>query len=226
MPAEQRTPAAYGDACAEFYDQIYGQVPRAVVASLLTLVGAGRSLELGSATGRVALALRAAGHHRYVGVEVSERMIDAMRAKPESRDMQIVQGDFAECALPGAFDLIFALVSTFQLLPSLHRQASAFKNLAAYLAPGGILLLECCAPTLLDNGGPLLHTTYRVHTRNGERDYPISAFLSSPTELDTMALAAGLSLAARWSDWRQQAYAGGAQHISLYRSACATRILA
>jgi SAM-dependent methyltransferase len=209
--------AAYGDACADFYDQIYGPVPRVVVERLHTLVGSGRSLELGSATGRVALALRKAGHLRYVGVEASQAMVDALRAKPACLELDIVLGDFAECALPGKFDLIFALVGTFHLLPSLQRQAAAFKHLAAHMMPGGTLLLECFGVSALDHIDQLQQVTHRVDTPAGARDYPVRVFLSTPSELDAMARAAGLHLVERWSGWHMQAYAAGVQHISLYR---------
>ncbi len=40
-------PAQYCDACAEFYDQIYGPVARNVVTTLIAQADVGRVLELG-----------------------------------------------------------------------------------------------------------------------------------------------------------------------------------
>lgn len=209
-------PAAYGDACAAFYDQIYGSVPRALIDTLCGLAGAGRALELGSATGRVAMALRVAGMKHYVGVEVSAAMIAAMRAKPACQDIEIIHGEFSECRLPGPFQLIFALVSTFQLLPSAARQALAFAHLARCLGPGGTLLLECFDPLDAATEEDRQPTTYQIQTAAGLRDYPVAKLNSTRSELDAMAAAAGLGLVERWSDWRRTAHAGEPRHISLY----------
>jgi SAM-dependent methyltransferase len=210
-------PAQYGDACAGFYDQIYGAVARNVVATLIAQAAGGRVLELGSATGRVALALQAAGLRRYVGVEASVAMIDTMRAKPGGREFDIVHGDFSECALPGRFDLIFALVSTFQLLPSARQQAAAFKHLAAYLNPGGTLLLECFdALTPSAHRRPQQHR-HLIQTAQGPREYRVTEYPSTLFELDAMARAAGLGLPMRWADWHRSPHRGEPWHISLYR---------
>jgi SAM-dependent methyltransferase len=209
--------AAYGDACAEFYDQLYGSVPAAMVTSLIVLAGDGRVLELGSATGRMALALHEAGLQHYVGVEASTAMIEVMRRKPHCSRFDIVHGDFGRCLLPGRFDLIFALVSTFQLLPSAAQQAAAFAHLARHLSPGGTLLLECFDALAVEDRDRSRQTRHRVITRAGECDYPVIEFHSTRATLDAMAAAAGLQLAARWSDWQRRHDTGQLQHISLYR---------
>lgn len=210
-------PAAYGDACADFYDQIYGRVPRAQLDVLIRLAAGGRTLELGSATGRVAAALCSAGVGDYIGVESSVAMIAAMRAKPACRGMDIIHGDFSGCALPGRFELVFALVSTFQLLPSAEYQAAAFVHLARHLKPGGTLLLECFDAPAAEDRDRSHVSRHRIVTRSGERDYPVVAYHSTRGTLDAMAGAAGLYLAARWADWQQHPDAGGLGHISLYR---------
>jgi SAM-dependent methyltransferase len=211
--------AAYGDACAEFYDQLYGPVPAPLVNTLIALADGGRVLELGSATGRMAMALHAAGLQHYVGVEASTAMIEVMRRKPRCSRFDIVHGDFGRCALPGRFDLIFALVSTFQLLPSAVQQAAAFAHLARHLRPGGTLLLECFDALAVEDRDRLCRTRHRVITRAGEREYPVIEFHSTRATLDSMAAAAGLQLAARWSDWQRRHDAGQLHHISLYRLA-------
>ncbi len=219
VPDSGYDPAAYGEASADFYDQIYGPVAPAVVQTLIALAGSGQVLELGSATGRMAMALHAAGLRDYVGVEASPAMIAAMRAKPACPAMTIVHGDFSGCALPGRFDLIFALVSTFQLLPSARLQAVAFTHLAAHLQPEGVLLLECFDAIEATQRSRLQSATHRILTVTGERDYPVVAFHSTCDTLDAMAQSAGLFCAARWSDWQQRPHAGELRHISLYRLA-------
>jgi SAM-dependent methyltransferase len=176
--------AAYGDACAAFYDQIYGPVPRALSDTLIELSAGGRVLELGSATGRVALALHRAGLRDYTGVEASTAMIEMMRGKPGCAHFDIVQGDFAHCALPGGFDLIFALVSTFQLLPSAQKQAAAFAHLAAHLSRGGTLLLECFDALAVEDRDRTCLSRHRIVTGAGEHDYPVVEFHSTRETLD------------------------------------------
>ncbi len=184
---------------------------------------ASRILELGSATGRAALALAALGITQYVGVESSPQMIRAMRAKPECHDIYVVHGDFAQCHLPGRFDLIFALVNTFQLLPSAQRQADAFQHLAQHLQTQGCLLLECYDDPAASTGQGAFDACHRLETRSGPRDYRVTGYASSTDELDAMAAGAGLSLRGRWSDWQRTSWRNGdPRHISLYIAAAAT----
>lgn len=182
-----------------------------------------RVLELGSATGRTALALRSSGITEYVGVESSLQMIRAMRAKTNGHELCVVHGDFAECHLPGRFDLIFALVNTFQLLPSAQRQAAAFKHLAQHLQTQGCLLLECYDDPAALTGQGAFDACHRLETRSGPRDYRVNGYASSTDELDAMAAGAGLSLRGRWSDWQRTSWrTGDPRHISLYTAAAAT----
>jgi SAM-dependent methyltransferase len=177
-----------------------------------------RVLELGSGTGRAALALRAAGINEYVGVESSQRMIRIMRAKPGAGEFRIVPGDFSEAPLPGRFDLIFALVSTFHLLPTAQRQRRAFAHLAGHLHAEGVLLLECYDDAQCGQGS--FEHRYLLETCQGPRSYQVSGYASTANELDAMAAAAGLSLQARWADWQRTRWReGDARHISLYRRA-------
>lgn len=90
-------------------------------------------------------------------------------------------------------------------------------HLTAYLNPGGTLLLECFDALAAQDRDRLTARRHRISTSQGERDYPVVEFHSTTATLDSMAQAAGLHLAARWSDWRQRRHAGELRHISLYR---------
>lgn len=59
--SEHTSAASYGEGCAEFYDEIYGAVDPNLLATLRDLAEAGKVLELGIGTGRVALPLAARG---------------------------------------------------------------------------------------------------------------------------------------------------------------------
>jgi len=174
-------------------------------------------LELGTGTGRVADALHRAGIVRYVGVESSSRMIAALRARDGCAALDIVHGDFSVCVLPGPFELIFALTSTFHLLASAERQAAAFRHLAAHLSVAGTLLIECNDPIDAADRGRTTHRVHHIDTARGIRPYPVTQYASARDELDAMAGDAGLSCAQRWSDWSRRVDPGAVRHISLYR---------
>jgi SAM-dependent methyltransferase len=223
IPPVNKTPREallqYGESCAAFYDEIYGQINPNVLSALIELARGGPVLELGIATGRVALAL-AAREIEVSGIETSPAMISKLLEKPESSKVRVVQGDFAHTLLPDKFQLVFALVNTFFLLTSRLAQEQCLQNCARMLSNEGALLLECYKPldAPSENGdGKLYRLSHIVETRNGPRRYEANLLYREPRELDEMARAAGLSLKARWSTWQKQPFApGGLAHISLY----------
>lgn len=223
IPPVNKTPREvslqYGESCAEFYDEIYGQVNPNVLSALIELARGGPVLELGIGTGRVALALASCGLE-ISGIEASPAMLSKLSAKPESSSIRVVQGDFANTLVENQFQLIIALVNTFFLLPSRLAQKQCLQNCARMLLKQGTLLLECYKPlgAALSNGnGKLYQVAHVVETSNGPRRYEANLLYREPHELDEMARAAGLSLKARWSTWRKQPFSlGGMAHISLY----------
>lgn len=210
MPAYH--PAHYGDACAEFYDQLYPTVPTGLIAALLGLAEGGAVLELGLATGRVAIPLSQAGVQMH-GIESSWRMLQAFRQRVASDRVHAIAGDF--CAMPYRphFQLVYCLVSTLGLLPDQASQWRCLKEVARVLRPGGVFLCECFDPA---DARPSCHV-HLIHTPGGWREYHVSHWPTPPATLDALAHAAGLVLDQRWGDWAGRPFRPEHAHcVSIY----------
>ena len=122
-------PAEYGDGAASIYDRLYPNVERGLTACLAGLAHGGMALDLGIGTGRVAIPLRRLGIEIH-GIEASSSMIAALRARPEGAAIPVFHGDFSRDALgPSPYTLIYSLVSTLFLLPTLALQESCLRNM-------------------------------------------------------------------------------------------------
>src|SRR4051812_39079958 len=212
-------PAEYGGSCAEFYDQIYRQPSKQMISTLASLAGGGPVLELGIATGRVAIRLAQMGL-AVTGVEISSAMLRVLLGKELPTSLRVVSGDFTKVALPGAFHLVICVHSTILLLPQ-ESQRTCFANVAKHLSPAGIFLLEAASgPPDPVNPPPRWRGITRwspMHTVLGARNYRVTQYHTPAEDLDKMAADAGLALAERWSDWRRTPLAGRSSiHISLY----------
>ena len=94
--------STYGDRFADVYDDWYSDITDAdatadLVAGLVEHVAdpSARSvLELGMGTGRLALPLQERGL-RVIGVDASEAMLDQLRAKPGSDDIELHAADLS-----------------------------------------------------------------------------------------------------------------------------------
>ena len=208
-------PAAYGDGCAEFYDQIYPSVELGVVDTLMELAGTRPILELGIGTGRVASALKAAGAD-VAGVEASPAMIAAFRARADNAGIRLIEGDLTSVSFAGRYGLIYSLVSTFFLLPTLELQAAALRNISEHLADGGFFLSEAYSDAT--GTAKTISNEYPVNTPSGIRSYTVTTLATPVERLDRMAADAGLELSGRWCDWTRKPYvAASERHISIYR---------
>lgn len=235
--------ATYGNRIADVYDRLYPGKGKATpeVRALTALAGGGRALELGIGTGRVALPLAELGVAVH-GVDASEAMVAALRAKPGGAEIPVTVGDFADVPVDGTFTLIFAVFNTFFALTTQEAQVRCFRRVAERLADGGVFLIEVFVPDPARfTGGQRLGVTgvdtdrvtlevarhdalhQRVYSQNvvlsksGTRLYPVQIRYAWPAELDLMARLAGLRLRERWSDWTGAPFtAASTRHISLY----------
>jgi SAM-dependent methyltransferase len=119
---------AYGDD-VPFYTELCG--------------GAGRILELGAGTGRVAWALAQAGYE-VCGLDLSRGMLARAEAKRkrmpsvvQSRS-KFVQGDMAGFSLPEKFDRILVPYRSFNHLTTPEQQIGCLQSIRRHLAPGGL----------------------------------------------------------------------------------------
>jgi SAM-dependent methyltransferase len=233
--------SSYGDAFADVYDEWYAGISDvgATVAALSGLADGQRVLELGVGTGRLALPLAATGLD-VTGVDSSAAMLDVLAAKASA--VRAVRGDMVDDLPPGPFGLVFAAYNTFFNLTSATRQQACFASVAARLAPGGMFVLELAVPDPQRPAGgtvavrsmtaDVVVLSVDVHVpeeqrvdaqlielseAGGVRLRPASIRYAAPAELDAMATAAGLELAARWEDFTQAPFvADSAHHVSVY----------
>lgn len=242
MRGYERT--TYGDKIAGIYDSRiaeYGIDDPATVPTLEEYAGGGRSLELGIGTGRVAIPLAQRGVEVH-GIEISEAMMDRMRAKRGGEKIDVTIGDFADVKVEGTFSLVYCVFHTFFGLTTRDEQVACFRNVAEHLEPGGFFLIECFVPdvTLFDRGqrvhaktvtadrielGVSVHDSvnqrvygHTVELTDGNVSlYPIEIRYAWPSELDMMGELAGLHLRERWGGWRREPFTvASTQHVSLY----------
>jgi SAM-dependent methyltransferase len=238
-------PNTYGDAIADVYDELYAHVdPTDAVEALAKLAGGGKALELAIGTGRIALPLSRRGVEVH-GIDASEAMIAALRAKPAAEKIRVVRGDFADVDIDGSYEVVFIAFNTFFLLTTQEDQARCFANVARRLAPGGVFAVEAFVPdpgrftngqtvqaphvehdhvtleaSRHDRATQTIRTQLVVLRESGTRLLPIVMRYAWPSELDLMARLAGLRLRERWTHWSRAPFgSASAQHVSIYELA-------
>jgi SAM-dependent methyltransferase len=227
----------WGPELAAIYDEVVAErfapeVLGPTVDVLAELAAGGRALELAIGTGRVALPLTARGVEVH-GIELSEPMVERLRAKPGGDAIPVTIGDMATTRIEGAFALVYLVFNTIQNLTTQDEQVATVANAAAHLIPGGVFVVEVGIPGVLrhqpgDLGrvatlgdGRLCVDTYgdvvaqetwshhwdevdgRIVHHAGPYRYVW------PSELDLMARLAGLRLRDRWRGWDRQPFTEG-----------------
>ena len=239
------TASTYGERIADVYDSFYGSVDVELRMDVLEeLAAGGRALELGTGTGSFALPLAERGVD-VQGIEISEAMVEALRAKEGGTGVPVTIGDFADVEVEGTFSLVYVLNNTFFMLTEQEGQVQCFENVAAHLDASGVFLVDAFVPdvTRFDRGQevrtrlPDLETVrldvsthdpmrqlvdfrHVLLSEAGIRVYPARLRYAWPSELDLMARLAGLRLRERWGDWRRTPFSStGQAHVSVYERA-------
>jgi SAM-dependent methyltransferase len=181
------------------------------------------------------------------GIDASAAMVARLRAKAGGEHLPVAIGDMAEIDLssvPGGdsarFALVFAADNTFFNLTSADAQARCLERVRSVLAPGGHLVIEAFVPaadapassvdvrtvavdhvvltvTEHDQESQTVAGQHIELRESGVRLHPWSIRYAAPDELDALAVAAGLSLVERWSDWRQTPFTSDDNtHVSVY----------
>ncbi len=209
---------------------------------LAELAGSGAALELGIGTGRIALPLSERGVPVH-GIDLSEAMVERLRAKPGAERIGVTLGDFATTTVDGRFAVAYLVFNTIMNLTSQDEQVACFRNVAEHLEPGGHFVVEVSVPRLqrlppgetvqpftvtptrlgfdeydVVNQGLVSHH-YRV--AGGDVGYTAIPFrFVWPAELDLMARLAGMRLRGRWGGWRREPFtAASAAHVSVWQKA-------
>ncbi|HEX9259310.1 MAG TPA: class I SAM-dependent methyltransferase [Acidimicrobiales bacterium] len=210
---------------AMFDDAVLGPT----VEVLFELSQGGPALELAIGTGRVALPLSARGV-QVQGIELSPPMVDKLMAKPGAEAVPVTVGDMATTVLADRFRLVYLVFNTIMNVTTQAEQLAVFANAAAHLEPGGCFVVEVAVPqvrrlppgevgrvfemrpdhvgieTFDDLVGQITwsHHWMAVGGRLVQHSAPYRYVW--PSELDLMALLAGLRLRARWSGWDREPF--------------------
>jgi SAM-dependent methyltransferase len=105
----------------------------------------GPVLDVGAGTGRVTLALAAAGVE-VVALDVDEPLLEALRHRAARLPVETVVGDARELALPRRFALVLVPMQTLQLLGGRSGRAMFLARALEHLAPGGLLAAALADP--------------------------------------------------------------------------------
>lgn len=219
-------------------------VVRFLEATLPRSAGRARICELAVGTGRLALPLAARGH-AVVGIDVSAAMLERLRAADPRGTVTAVLGDMADPAAlpPGPFDLVFVAYNSFFMLTDAAAQQRCIELVAARLAPGAAFVVEAFVPDDPPPRGRQLTvrsmTADQVVLAATDADaatqlvrgqlielthgqpvqlHPYVLRYCHVDELDAMAAAAGLRLAARYGSVEHLPFdERSTRHVSIYR---------
>jgi SAM-dependent methyltransferase len=129
------------------------------------------ALELGCGTGRILLPLVKRGFSVW-GVDRDPEMLHYLRQQIDewpAEDIQLIEADMADFAIPQSFGLIFSPCNTISTLADTDRKAT-FTNLRSHLLPEGIFAASLPNPLLLEDllpqPEPELETEI-LHPRSG-----------------------------------------------------------
>jgi hypothetical protein len=231
----------YGDEIAEVYDQLYSDVDPACIDLLTELAGRGPALELGIGTGRIALPLLEQGV-TLEGIDASQAMVAKLRAKPRGAELEVHIGSFEQFTLNREYRLIYIVFNTFFGLLGQEEQLRCFHSIAGHLSSDGRFVIEAFVPDLsrytdnqsvrligmsdqivrldvaqLDPVAQHIESRHLFMSQDGMRTYPVRLRYAWPSELDLMAINAGLRLQHRWGSWSKEPFTkDSGKHISVY----------
>ncbi len=235
----------FGEEVAAWYDEwsadmFEPEVVEPVVDFLALLAGEGAALELGIGTGRIALPLARRGV-RVHGIDLSTAMVARLRAKPGGENVDVTIGDFATSTVDATFSLAYLVFNTINNLTTQSEQVACFRNVAAHLEPGGCFVIEVGVPALRRLPPGQRFVPFDVspeHLGFDEYDVVNQGLISHhyrpldgrqastpfryvwPSELDLMALLAGMTLRGRWSGWKREPFtAASTKHVSVWEKA-------
>ena len=239
----------YGDKIASFYDDLYeGLFDKAATVAFLAErargtsgTGEGRVLELAIGTGRIALPLAQKGL-RVEGIDISEAMVEKLRAKPGGGDIKVTMGDFADVGVPGPFDLIYVVFNTIYALTTQEDQLRLFSNVSDRLTREGVFVVEAFVPDVArfvrhqntevndvsadgvnlsfsrhDPATQMIRSQNVMITDEGTKLVPVQLRYIWPSEMDLMAKLAGMELRERYASWNHDHFGSGSKmHVSVY----------
>jgi SAM-dependent methyltransferase len=115
----------------------------------------GPVLDLGCATGRVAIPLARDGHEVWA-LDRSPAMLAELRRRLGGEDAAVaarvhpVEGELARIGLAGRFRLVLVAMNTLQVLTDPGERRAAFRAMRDALAPGGELIFDVALPDVAE----------------------------------------------------------------------------
>jgi SAM-dependent methyltransferase len=234
----------FGERVAERFDQRYAALAAPAVVDpivdfLADLAGEGSALEFGIGTGRIALPLAQRGVSVH-GIDLSQAMVDRLRAKSGADQIAVTIGDFATTTVGDTFSLVYLVANTIMNLTTQDAQVACFCNAAAHLVSGGRFVIEVLVPRL--QRLPLGETFQPFdvspsHLGFDEYDVAKQGLVSHhywldegevdiisvpfryvwPSELDLMARLGGMRLRGRWGGWHREPFTSeSGSHVSVW----------
>ncbi|QZY29790.1 class I SAM-dependent DNA methyltransferase [Nocardioides coralli] len=237
---DEETARRYDSVCAEMFAP---DVLDPAVAFLADLADDGPALELAVGTGRVAVPLAERGIP-VTGIELSAPMAAQLHRKVSPATIPVVVDDMATAsAARDDFALVYVVWNSLGNVRTQDEQVAVFANAARHLRPGGRFVVELGVPQLrrlppgqqavpfdvsddhvgLDTYDPVTQQATSHHfSREADGTtyrYGVSNFRYVwPSELDLMARLAGMTLEARYADWRRSSFtAESPGHVSVWQ---------
>ena len=229
--------AAYDSSSAREFEPDYIE---AVVDVLEELAGDGAAIEFAIGTGRIALPLAGRGTP-VSGIDISEPMLDQLRAKTGADRVQAAVGDMTSTFVGKGFSLAYLVYNTIMNLRTQEAQVACFANAARHLRPGGRFVVEVMVPELrrlgptetvrpfdlspqhlgFDEYSDLVDQILVSHHYHFDGDRVRRSSLPMryvwASELDLMARLAGLELEHRWADWQRAPFTDASTgHVSVW----------
>lgn len=138
------------DDWAEIYDEVYAELDHDIPFYTAQAGSVdGQVLELGCGTGRVSLAMAAAGAS-VVGIDISPLMIEVAQQKATAKGLAercIFQtGDMASVQVAGTYGMVTFPFRSFQSMLTVEEQLAALGTAARHLRPGGLLAMDTFNP--------------------------------------------------------------------------------
>ncbi|TIR48694.1 MAG: class I SAM-dependent methyltransferase [Mesorhizobium sp.] len=231
---------AYGEIWSDVYDEYAEALNKSVenaraVSFLAPFAKNGTALELGVGNGHIALPLSETGASVH-GIDNSERMLAALRAKNGGDSVTTYLGDMAKFDLGTQYDLVYCVNSTFSLMVTIEQQIGFFESVARSLTHNGRLVIHLSYPYTADFSDAGVYGAQRttvVHideqramvrfarhdrtqqlfisqdfciTPTGSRMIPFKMRYVYPTELDLLAKISRLELIERYADWQKRPF--------------------
>lgn len=223
----------YPERILDDYDRIYAGLGD--VDGMIGLVGEltggpARVLDVGTGTGRLALALAGAGH-QVTALDTSAPMLTRLAERAGDLPVTVLEADFRTFTVGTTFEAITLSMNTFFMAHSHDDKIRLLDRLRQHLEPDGHVVLDCTDPAtfladaspytyalplgpdsfvtvtnIVDRPAQRLTVCYQISDADGVRTFPEVSVWSTPAELDLLARCSGLRTVARYGGYERQEY--------------------